>query len=273
MNYIFFATFLFPFSLIFADLTFSEEEAIDSLMKKICSVEIQEKNITEIYGFNQIDRDAWIAELASKVPKGSKILDVGAGTCPYRSLFSHCEYFSHDAKCYEGEKLGGATKYGEIDFVSDVTNIPVEDDFFDVVICTEVLEHVPHPDQVLYEISRILKKGGCVFLSAPFACGLHQEPYHFYTGFTPYWYQKFLPEAGMKITKITPNNGFFKYLAQENTRFLGLWELHKSLYPEETHICIKKLFGELLPRFLYQIDENCSYFQFTVGYHVEAIKQ
>ena len=33
---------------------------------------------------------------ANNIPNGSKVLDVGAGGCPHRKLFSHCEYFTQD---------------------------------------------------------------------------------------------------------------------------------------------------------------------------------
>ena len=47
-----------------------------------------------------------------------------------------------------------------IDFVSDLLNIPVPDKSYDVILCTEVIEHVPDPISAINEISRILKSGG-----------------------------------------------------------------------------------------------------------------
>lgn len=49
----------------------------------------------------------------------------------------------------------------------DAHRLPFPDGSFDRVICSEVLEHVPDPDQVLSEISRILKPGGLFAASVP----------------------------------------------------------------------------------------------------------
>ena len=49
----------------------------------------------------------------------------------------------------------------------DAARLPFPDNSFDRIICSEVLEHVPDPDQVLAEIARILKPGGLFAASVP----------------------------------------------------------------------------------------------------------
>jgi SAM-dependent methyltransferase len=49
----------------------------------------------------------------------------------------------------------------------DAARLPFADNSFDRVLCSEVLEHVPDPDAVLAEISRILKPGGLFAVSVP----------------------------------------------------------------------------------------------------------
>src|SRR6266536_2810951 len=137
----------------------------------------------KFYRFNQYERDVWIARQAALVPTGSTVLDVGAGSCPYRELFSHCVYKTQDFVKLERSQLRGSAGYGEIDYVCNAISIPVEDNSFDAVLCTEVIEHVPEPIKVINEIARILKPGGRVILTAPLGSGLHQTPHHYYGGY------------------------------------------------------------------------------------------
>jgi len=46
--------------------------------------------ISAILNYNVVERDAWVARQAGALPAGSRVLDAGAGSCPYRALFSHC---------------------------------------------------------------------------------------------------------------------------------------------------------------------------------------
>lgn len=49
----------------------------------------------------------------------------------------------------------------------DVTALPFEDSRFDLVICSEVLEHIPDDNKALYEITRVLKPGKTLAVSVP----------------------------------------------------------------------------------------------------------
>ena len=51
----------------------------------------------------------------------------------------------------------------------DVTRIPFEDDWFEMIICNHVLEHVPDDAKALAELFRVLKPGGCAVLQTPYS--------------------------------------------------------------------------------------------------------
>ena len=55
--------------------------------------------------FNLLNRDLWMAAQAALVSSGSRVLDVGAGSCPYRKLFAHCEYRTQDFQQLADEQL------------------------------------------------------------------------------------------------------------------------------------------------------------------------
>jgi SAM-dependent methyltransferase len=67
-----------------------------------------------------------------------------------------------------------------IDAQANAYHLPFRDDAFGVAICTEVLEHTHSPELVLTELQRILKPGGILLLSAPFAFPIHYAPTDYY---------------------------------------------------------------------------------------------
>jgi 2-polyprenyl-3-methyl-5-hydroxy-6-metoxy-1,4-benzoquinol methylase len=225
---------------------------------------------------NQEVRDAWIALKAGQSRAGIRVLDVGAGSGRYRDLFKHCEYRTHDF----AQEPGTVGNYTDLDYVSDITAIPVEAASFDVAICTEVLEHVPEPQAALREIARILRPGGSLLLTAPLGSFLHQEPYHFYGGFTPHWYARFLPEVGLELVSIEANGGFFLWFAQEAKRFNALIDPRRVPKGGTLRIVLALLWLVTLPfcRVLFplvadRLDSLGLERMATVGYHVVARRQ
>jgi len=53
------------------------------------------------------------------------------------------------------------------------TNVAIPESRFDIVVCTEVLEHVVNPFAAVAEISRVLKPGGLLLASSPFDFRIH----------------------------------------------------------------------------------------------------
>lgn len=171
---------------------------------------------------NEEDRHQWVKETLAKIPAGKKLLDAGAGECQYRKHCGHLEYTSQDFSQYDGTgDIGahtGTWDTSQIDIVSDIISIPVPGASFDVVLCTEVLEHVPYPLKALEELARVLKPGGQLIVTAPFISFTHFAPYHYHTGFSRFFYEHHLPAMGLQITEISPNGNFFELTAQEVRR-------------------------------------------------------
>ncbi len=226
----------------------------------------------EIVNFNARARNEWIASKARFIPVGSRVLDAGAGECQYSSFFQHCDYKTQDFVEYLGNNSGPLAEtwqYGKIDYVCDITRIPVPDESFDVVLCTEVLEHVPFPVDALRELSRILKSKGILIITAPLSSGLHQQPYHFYGGFSPHFYKKFMSEFGLEIKEMKPIGGLLKHVSQE---ILRTGRIIKERSPDKLSIWMYYIVMCQLPKFLSKLDNDIFIEEFTVGYLVEAIK-
>lgn len=231
-----------------------------------------------LFAFNLAYRDRWVAAQAASLPAGSRVLDMGAGSCPYRPLFAHCRYQTQDFAGLDDEQLRHGA-YGRIDYRSDIASVPVADGEFDAILCTEVLEHVREPIKVVQEMARILKPGGRLMLTAPLGSGIHQEPYHYYGGYTPYWYQDFLGAAGFTQIKVEANAGSFRFFAQEAIRFVQTTRPFRLGMPLPLELAWLPLWALLAPVLALAIPLACSYLdrfdrerRFTVGYHVTAIK-
>ena len=169
---------------------------------------------------NDSIRVAWLSDKLSKIPSGLRILDAGAGELRFKPFCMHLNYVSQDFGQYEGRGDGSGLQTEvwdtkRIDLVCDITAIPEPDDSFDAILCTEVLEHVPDPTNALDEFARLLKPGGKLILTAPFASLVHFAPYHFCTGFSRYWYEHHLAKRGFKIEELTPNGDWFTFCQQD----------------------------------------------------------
>jgi SAM-dependent methyltransferase len=231
-----------------------------------------------LLNFNQVLRDRWVRAQAASVAAGGRVLDVGAGSAPYRGFFGHCRYLTQDfVQLDPGQLLHGA--YTKVDYVSDAASIPVDSGSFDAVLCTEVLEHVPEPIKVIREISRVLRPGGKLILTAPLGSGIHQEPFHFYGGYTPYWYERFLAEAGFEAIRVEPNAGSFRAFSQEALRFVLASRPTALTAPLWAKVAWAPFWLLSLPLLAGVIPAACAFLdsfdrerRFTVGYHVTAVR-
>jgi ubiquinone/menaquinone biosynthesis C-methylase UbiE len=227
---------------------------------------------------NEERREKWIKNILKEIPAGKKILDAGAGESQYKKFCSHLKYVSQDFNQYngKGDESGlqtGDFDYSGIDIVSDIINIPVEDNTYDAVMCTEVLEHLPDPVKAIKEFSRILKKDGHLVLTAPFCSLTHYSPYHFSTGFNKYYYETHLNNYGFTILEMERNGNYFEYMAQELQR-LG------SVAKKYSHI---NFFKKVLLKFAtvplllllqnFKNNDTSSEELLCFGYHVFARKE
>lgn len=234
---------------------------------------------SDFFAYNLRNRDLWVAAQAAKAPSGARVLDIGAGSAPYRAVFSNCNYRTQDFIALNTDQLRDG-RYCKIDIVCDAMAIPVANESFDIVLCTEVLEHHPEPIKLIFEFSRILTNNGVILLTAPLGSGIHQEPYHYYGGYTPYWYRRVLPEAGFDEITIEENAGSFRHYAQESIRFMQMtrpFSMRMPLIGEliwlPCWLLLLPILAGLIPLAAKVLDRFDWEKRFTVGYHVRAVKR
>jgi SAM-dependent methyltransferase len=98
-------------------------------------------------------------------PLDGCLLDLGAGSFPYRSFFRG-RYFGIDL----------ATTHGTPSCLAFAEALPVADGTMDVVLSTQQLEHVDDPHQVLDEARRVLRPEGTLLLSTHGVWVHHPDP-------------------------------------------------------------------------------------------------
>ena len=101
-----------------------------------------------------------------------RTLDLGAQNGPYAALFPN--------------RVGLDIRRGAgVRVIGDAQALGLASGTFDIVLCTEVLEHLPEPQQAIDEMFRVLKPGGTLLLTTRFLFPIHDAP-HDYFRFTKY---------------------------------------------------------------------------------------
>jgi ubiquinone/menaquinone biosynthesis C-methylase UbiE len=99
-----------------------------------------------------------------------KILSIGCGEGYIENqINSGCLYMldiSTAAVERAKNKLERKNNIKEI-IVGDALNIPYQDNTFDFVLCSEVIEHTLNPQQLIKEIERVAKKGAKIIITIP----------------------------------------------------------------------------------------------------------
>lgn len=161
--------------------------------------------------------EEFLAAAAASVQPGETILDAGAGDCKYKTLFAGMDYTATDFL-----QVDKPYDLAALDMVSDLHQLAVADGTYDIVICSQVLEHLPEPEQALQELYRVLKPGGRLWLSTPLFFEEHEVP-HDYFRYTRYGLQYLLEKNGFAIKEIEWLEGYYGTVAyQMKTMALSL---------------------------------------------------
>lgn len=154
---------------------------------------------------SRVHLEKFVRRAAVSVPQGSRLLDAGAGNCPYAHLFG--------TMTYETTDFGKVEKtYGHLTYECDLASIPVESERYDLALLTQVLEHLPDPLAVLKELHRVLRPGHRLWLSQPFYYEEHEQPYDFYR-YTQFGLRHLLQTARFRVEEMFWLEGYVGTLA------------------------------------------------------------
>jgi SAM-dependent methyltransferase len=160
-----------------------------------------------------------------------RVLDYGCGSSPYKTLFPNADYRRADA-----------IDAPDLDYrVGENQTIAERAGYFDLVLSTQVLEHVPEPSRYLVECYRLLRQGGRLIISTHGLFEEHGVPYDFHR-WTAVGLKGELENAGFEVAechRLTTNGRAMAFLLERHGAMLfprrrtpwglGLWLLHSTV--------------------------------------------
>jgi SAM-dependent methyltransferase len=147
-----------------------------------------------------------------------RLLDLGCGKVPlylaYKDLVTECV-------CVDWENTLHKNEY--LDSHCDLTQaLPFADGEFDTIILSDVLEHLPQPELLWREMTRILAPGGRILMNVPFYYQIHEHPHDFYR-YTEFALRRFVQEAGLTLVKLEAIGGAPEILADVFAKNVRRW--------------------------------------------------
>ena len=151
----------------------------------------------------QVNARYYLDEVISGQDPPRRVLDLGCGAGNSVDLFRR-----HDPEIdwvgvdIEDSQEARARRRTDAAFIAyDGVRVPFPDHTFDLVYSSQVLEHVPDPQQHLREIARVLRAGGVLVGSTS-----QLEPYHSmsYWNITPYGFVALARGAGIQVRELRP---------------------------------------------------------------------
>ena len=126
------------------------------------------------------------------------LLDLGCGPRPYYNL-----YASHFEKTIGAEMADMPFPQKAIDLFCPATDVPLPDESVDCILCTEVMQDMKEPSELINECYRLLKKGGTLILTTPYLVPIADGQWDNYR-FTQYGLKYVIEKGGFKELEIIP---------------------------------------------------------------------
>lgn len=187
----------------------------------------------------------------SKELKGV-VMDFGCGSKPYQSLFKVERYIGVDF-----ENPGHPHLNEQIDVFYDGKKIPFSDEYFDAVFSSEVFEHVFNIDEILKELYRVIKPGGVMLITCPFAICEHEVP-HDFARYSSFGIKYLLEKNGFQVLQLDKTGNSIEtitqlritYIHQHITPYLRKIPIVRSVFRFIVYTTLNVVaiaFGKLLP--------------------------
>lgn len=184
-------------------------------------------------------RNSWIAEkikLATSELSEGIFFDIGAGNSPYKEFVTSTKfnYISQDFNSYQANvnDPGNHTEnwhYSRHDYICDILEIP-DSINADVILCTEVLEHVPDTVAAFKKLVACTKPGGILIVTCPFISLMHQAPYWFQSGLSPFWFEYWAKELKLEILEMAVQGDYIDMVKQDFGRLMQVSYIRRKIF-------------------------------------------
>lgn len=148
------------------------------------------------------------------------VLDFGGGEMPYRRLARSRSWRSVEyAPSLTGADLNSVARASRLagdHIYYDGRQVPMPDASVDAVLATEVLEHVFNLEELLAELRRVLRPGGRLIATVPFAMYEHEVP-HDFARYTSFALRQRLTAAGFEVERLEKLSGMLEVWLQMTT--------------------------------------------------------
>jgi len=163
-----------------------------------------------------VDMIANFYTLKLKAYARGNLLDLGCGKVPLWGAYK--EYVSNNT-CVDWNNSKHNNEY--LDKYSDLnSSLELEDDTYDTILLSDVLEHIKNPRVLWKEMARVLKANGTLILNVPFYYWLHEDP-HDYFRYTKYALNAMAEEAGFEVIEIEALGGAPEVLADISAKVMA----------------------------------------------------
>lgn len=165
-----------------------------------------------------LTRSGLYAAFRNLIPQlTGKMMDFGCGLKPYEAMFTVDDYVGVD---YKGD--GPTYSHHKVDVFYDGHTLPFEGDHFDSIFSSEVFEHVFNLPEIMKELHRVLKPGGLILVSCPFAFGEHEAPAD-YARYTSFAIKSLFTSHGFEVVHYEKTGSFIEAIVQQR---IAYWDRH-----------------------------------------------
>lgn len=148
------------------------------------------------------NRESMLAQISIYSKPGDFVYDIGCGDKPFSKYVRGlgCTYIGVDiADGFYGESP---------DLIGSASNVPAPNNVADLIISSQVIEHITDPYGAFKEASRLLKPNGIFLYSSPFLYQLHAAPYD-YGRYSQYYIKNAADKSGFEIINDVSLCGFW----------------------------------------------------------------